>query len=72
MLTKRNQTQKITHHMIPFNKQANESMQFANKMVVTFVEKEKESGWEGVQRRLASGNFYFLTLVVVTQICLLS
>lgn len=40
-------------------------MQFAIKMVVTFGQKEKDNDWERAQRRLASGNFYFLTSIVV-------
>lgn len=61
----------ILYDSIKIKKQANSSMQFAVKMVVTFWEKEKDSDWERAQRKLASGNFYFLTSIVVANICLL-
>lgn len=41
------------------------------KVVVTFREEGKDSEWEGTQRRLASGHFYFLTSKVAMQVCLL-
>lgn len=73
MLSKRIQAQKIIYCMVPSKlKHRQTNLCSSVKRIVILAEQEKDSDWEETKRRVASGNFYFLTSTVVTHMFTLS